>query len=107
MRVYLCSDFQNLIKQSGVGRAIEHQKMALDAANIPYTLSKDRPFSVIHINTIFPQSYFKAKKAKKDGIAVVYHAHSTIEDFKNSYFFANAMVPLFGWWLKNVIKQRI
>ncbi len=104
MRVYLCSDFQHLIKQSGVGRAIEHQQMALEKAEVPHTLSSKEPFDIIHINTIFPQSYLKAKKAQRDGKAVIYHAHSTIEDFKNSFFFANAMAPLFGWWLKKCYK---
>lgn len=100
MRIYLCSDFQNLIKQSGVGRASEHQQMALDAADVPYTLTDKEPYDIIHINTIFPPSYLKAKKAKRDGKTVVYHAHSTVEDFRDSFFFANTLAPLFGWWLK-------
>ncbi len=100
MRVYLCSDFQTLIEQSGVGRALEHQKKALDAAAVPYTTTYKEPYDVIHINTVFPQSYLKAKRAKREGKTVVYHAHSTIEDFRNSYFFANALAPLFGWWIK-------
>jgi len=100
MRVYLCSDLQNMIEQSGVGRATLHQQMALEAEGIPYTLSKDSDYDVVHINTIFPQSYFKALQAKRQGKAVVYHAHSTIEDFRDSFFFANALAPLFGWWLK-------
>jgi len=100
MRVYLCSDFQNLIKQSGVGRATEHQQMALNHANISYTLENKEPYEIIHINTIFPPSYLKAKKAKRQGKTVVYHAHSTVEDFRDSFFFANAVTPIFGWWLK-------
>lgn len=100
MRIYLCSDFQNSIKQSGIGRAIEHQQMALKDAGVSYTLTADEPFDLIHINTLFPQSYWKAKKAKRDGKAVIYHAHSTIEDFRNSFFFANTIAPIFGWWLK-------
>lgn len=100
MKVYLCSDHQNLIKQSGVGRAIEHQQMALAASNVPYTLAREEDYNIIHINTLFLTSYLKAKKAKKEGKKVVYHAHSTVEDFKQSFIFANALAPLFGWWLK-------
>src|SRR5690625_1639797 len=100
MRVYLCSDYLNKIKYSGVGRAVEHQQMALDEAGIPYTLTGEEPYDVIHINTVFPQSYLKAVKAKKAGKAVVYQAHSTKEDFKNSFIFANALSSLFGWWIK-------
>jgi len=100
VRIYLCSDLEKMIEQSGVGRAALHQQMALEAEDIPYTLSKEEPYDIVHINTIFPQSYLKALKAKRDGKAVIYHAHSTIEDFRNSFFFANALAPLFGWWLK-------
>jgi len=100
VQIYLCSDLQNMIEQSGVGRATLHQKMALESENIPYTQAKDDQYDIIHINTIFPQSYLKALKAKRQGKAVIYHAHSTIEDFRNSFFFANALAPLFGWWLK-------
>lgn len=100
MQIYLCSDLQEYIKKSGVGRAIEHQKMALTGENISYTLTGEEPYDIIHINTIFPQSYLKAKKAKRAGKPVVFHAHSTIEDFRNSYFFANALASLFGWWIK-------
>ena len=41
MRVYLCSDYIDKIKLSGVGRAIEHQQMALDEVDIPYTLTDE------------------------------------------------------------------
>ena len=67
MRVYLCSDYLNQIKQSGVGRAIEHQQMALDEAQIPYTLTGDEPYELLHINTVFLKSYLRAKKAKREG----------------------------------------
>lgn len=100
MRVYLCSDYLNQIKQSGVGRAIEHQQMALDEAQIPYTLTGDEPYELLHINTVFLKSFLRAKKAKSEGKKVVYHAHSTKEDFKNSFIFANALSSLFGWWIK-------
>lgn len=100
MNVYLCSDSQDLISQSGVGRAIEHQQMALKSAAIPYSLSDENPYDVIHINTVFPRSYIRAKIAKKRGIPVIYHAHSTMKDFENSFFFANPVAPLAGWWFK-------
>lgn len=100
MIVYLCSDSQKLISQSGVGRAIEHQQMALESADVAYTLSDDQKYDVIHINTVFPHSYIRAKQAQKKGIPVIYHAHSTMKDFENSFFFANPLAPLAGWWFK-------
>lgn len=99
MTVYLSSDNQKQIAQSGVGRALKHQAMALDAMQIPYTLSGKDDYDLIHLNTIFPQSYLKAKKARRAGKGVVYHAHSTAEDFQNSFLFSNKLAPAFKWWL--------
>ena len=40
------------------------------------------------------------KKAKKLGKKVIYHAHSTEEDFRNSFLLSNQVAPLFKSWLK-------
>lgn len=100
MKVYLHSDFQEQIKQSGVGRALYHQQMALDIVDIPHTLTDTKDWDLIHINTTFPNSYRVAKKARREGKAVVYHAHSTAEDFKNSFRYSNFGAPFFKQWLK-------
>lgn len=105
MRVYLCSDYQNLISQSGVGRATQHQQMALESAGIEYTTTGEGSYDLVHVHTVFPKSYSTALKAKRKGIPVIYHAHSTQEDFKNSFFFANAMAPFAGWWFKKCYRS--
>ena len=33
------------------------------------------------------------------GKKVVYHAHSTEEDFRNSFIFSNQLSKLFKWWI--------
>ena len=99
MTVFLHSGHLKLIEKSGVGRAIKHQMKALELNGIPYTISSTEPYDVIHINTIFPESYFLSKKAKRQGKTVVYHAHSTEEDFKNSFLFSNQLAPLFKKWI--------
>ena len=83
------------IAQSGVGRAIKHQMKALELNNIDYTTDPNDDFDVIHINTTGPKSIYLAKKAKKMGKKVIMHAHSTEEDFRDSFFFANTVAPLF------------
>ena len=40
-----------------------------------------------------------AKKAKKHGKKIVYHAHSTEEDYKNGFILANKTSKLFKKWL--------
>ena len=100
MKVLLHSDKQEQIAKSGVGRAIVHQQEALRLNGVEYTLDpKDTDYDIIHINTIFPESYLMGKKAKKMGKKVIFHAHSTEEDFRNSYLLTNQVAPLFKKWL--------
>lgn len=100
MKVLLHSDRQEAIKRSGVGRALKHQIKALELAGVSYTTNSSDEYDIIHINTIFPESYLMGKKAKKQGKKVVYHAHSTEEDFRNSFLFSNQVAPLFKGWIK-------
>lgn len=100
MRVYLVSDYPELTGQSGIGRARQHQMMALDAAGVSYTTTGEEPFDLVHVHTVFPKSFQTALKAKRRGIPVIYHAHSTQEDFRNSFFFANWMAPFAGGWFR-------
>jgi 1,2-diacylglycerol-3-alpha-glucose alpha-1,2-glucosyltransferase len=88
------------IEKSGVGRAIKHQMKALELNGVSYTTDPNEDYDIIHINTIFPESYAMGKKAKKMGKKVIYHAHSTEEDFRNSFIFSNQVAPLFKTWLK-------
>lgn len=46
-----------------------------------------------------PDSPLAAVEAKRRGAKVVYYAHSTMEDFKNSFRGANLFAPLFRKWI--------
>ena len=101
MKVLLHSDKLKQIEKSGVGRAIKHQMKALELNDVSYTINKDETdYDIIHINTIFPESYLEGKRARKAGKKVIFHAHSTEEDFRNSFIFSNQIAPVFKLWLK-------
>lgn len=85
MKVLLYFENQDSLKKSGIGRALKHQMMACENANIPYTISKKDDFDLAHINTYFGKSYKLAKKCKKEGIPLIVHGHSTKEDFRDSF----------------------
>lgn len=104
MKVYYYSEMQDLIEKSGVGRAIYHQQSAAGQNHIELAGGLEDA-DIVHINTVFPKSLLLAKKAKKLGIPVVYHAHSTQEDFRNSYIGSNVCSPLFGKWIKYCYQQ--
>lgn len=105
MKVLLRTDMFDKVEKSGVGRAIIHQKKALELNNVDYTTNPKDDYDIVHINTIFPQSYLAAKKAHKEGKKVVMHAHSTEEDFRNSFIGSNLAAPLFKKWLITCYRQ--
>ncbi|MEE3343000.1 MAG: glycosyltransferase [Bacilli bacterium] len=99
MKVLLYSEGEKVIGKSGLGKAIKHQQMALKSAKIDYTLDLKDDYDILHINTYFPVSYEVAKKAKKKGKKIVYHAHSTEEDYKDGFLLSKQTAPLFKKWL--------
>lgn len=88
-----------MIGKSGLGKAIKHQIKALEKNNIEYTTDPKDDYDIVHINFYGPKSYILAKKAKKEGKKVIYHAHSTEEDFRNSFILSNQVAPAFKKWL--------
>ena len=100
MKILLYTEGLKKIGKSGLGKAVKHQINALKENNVDYTLDpKCTDYDIVHINFYGPKSYFLAKKAKKMGKKVVYHAHSTEEDFRNSFIFSNQLSKLFKWWI--------
>lgn len=99
MKVLLYTQNERMIGKSGLGKAIKHQMKALEDENIPYTKNPKDDYDILHINTYFPKSYLLAKKAKKMGKKIVYHAHSTQEDYKNGFILAKQTSKLFKKWL--------
>lgn len=100
MKVLLYSEAMRLIKISGLGRAIIHQKRALKSAGVEVTDDpKSKDYDIVHINTLGLGSKRLAKRAKKAGKPVVYHAHSTQEDFRNSFIGSNLFSGLFKRWI--------
>lgn len=99
MKIRLYTENKDLIGKSGLGKAIEHQEQALLENGIDYTFDLDDDYDIVHINFYGPKSYFLAKQAKAKGKKVVYHAHSTEEDFRNSFLFSNLVSPIFRRWI--------
>ncbi len=99
MKVLLYAEGLKTIGKSGLGKAIQHQMRALEDEKIEYTLNPKEDYDILHINTWFIKSYFMAKRAKKKGKKIVYHAHSTEEDYKNGFILAKQTSKIIKWWL--------
>lgn len=89
MKILLYSELRKLMGKSGLGKAIEHQKQALRNENIKFTENPKDDYDIIHINTWWLKSFLIAKKAHKKGKKIVFHAHSTEEDYRNGFILAN------------------
>lgn len=98
-RSLLYTEAQEATKKSGLGKAITHQARALELAGVPFTLDRNDSYDLLHINTYFPSSVIFADLCRKSDKAIVYHAHSTEEDFENSFLFSNQMAPFFKQWI--------
>lgn len=100
MKVLVYFENLNSIKKSGIGRAERHQREALSFQGIEYTNDPKDSYDVAHINTYWWKSHRALRKAKKKGIPVIVHGHSTFEDFKNSFRLWKVVEPLFDRQLK-------
>jgi 1,2-diacylglycerol-3-alpha-glucose alpha-1,2-glucosyltransferase len=105
MKVCLYQEQEALLKKSGIGRAVEHQRMALELNDVEWTKDIKDDFDLIHVNTVGPKSLYLAKKMKSEGKKVVMHAHTTVEDFKNSFWFSNALAAPMKKYLKYFYNQ--
>lgn len=103
-KVLVYAEASKVIKISGIGCAVAHQKRALELNNIQYTSNTKDDFDVAHINTYGLNSRRVARKARRRGKLVVYHAHSTEEDFRNSFIGSNMISKIFKKWIVSCYK---
>lgn len=99
MKVFFYTELEEKMMISGLGKAIEHQKLAVTEAGIEYTTDPKDDYDILHINTWLPKSYLVALKAKLAGKKVVYHAHSTVEDYRDGFILGHETSWLIHWWL--------
>ena len=106
MKILLYFEGENVISKSGIGRAFDHQQRALQSAGIEYTTDPwDPDYDILHINTYYMNSDAIVRNARERHKHVIYHAHSTEEDFRNSFLFSNLMAPAVKKWLVHLYTQ--
>lgn len=99
MKIWLYKGGIKLISKSGIGRAFEHQKIALEEKGIDYSTKYSKDYNILQLNTIFPDSLLVAIFAKIMRKKVVYYAHSTMEDFKKSFKGSDFFAKLYKKWI--------
>lgn len=101
MKVLLYEQNAEMQKRSGIGRALRHQKKALELNGIETTFSTKEKYDFVHVNSSFAHTYRFVKKLKKRGIPVVIHGHSTYEDFRESFRLWKFIEP---WFDRNLTR---
>lgn len=99
MKILLYLEAEEFLSHSGIGRAMKHQQRALDLMGVDWTKDPSEDYDILHLNTYGFGSWKMLKKAKKAGKKVVFHGHSTKEDFRNSFVGSNLVAPFFKQYL--------
>lgn len=107
MKVLLFKDNYEKIKESGVGKAIKHQEIALKKVGVDFTDNPKEDFDLVHINTIFPKSYFFAKKALKKGKKLFIMLIQQKKILKIPFCFPMLWQVFSNGGLQNVIKLQL
>lgn len=106
MKILLYLEAEEFLSRSGIGRAMAHQQRALDLMGIDWTKNPDdKDYDILHLNTYGFRSWKMLKKAKKAGKKVIFHGHSTKEDFQNSFIGSNLIAPFFKRYLLRFYRQ--
>lgn len=100
MSVQIYTGSASLVRRSGVGQAMLHQRQMLAAAGVETTDRAAPEARTVHINTVLPDAPLAALRAHLAGKKVVYYAHSTENDFRASFIGSDLLSPLFRRWIK-------
>lgn len=102
MKVLLYEEGASQMKKSGIGRALRHQKKALELNGVETTFDKKDTYDLVHFNSLFPKSYRFLKQCLKKGVPCVVHGHSTYEDFRYSFRLWRLIEPFFDSWIAHM-----
>lgn len=105
LRVLMPRGLASLAKESGIGAAMRHQETAVRALGHEVVTNPLRPFDVVHLNTPFPDTPLLAHWARLCRRPVLMWAHSTEEDFRDSFPGANRVAPLFRRWIAHLYRR--
>lgn len=99
MRVLLHEGGAGFFARSGIGQSVRQQARALEVIGAERVRSLAEQPDVVVLNFATPGSALLARRARRRGIPVVYHAHSTEEDTRGSVHLSDQLAPLYRRFL--------
>jgi glycosyltransferase involved in cell wall biosynthesis len=79
----------------GIHQAYQNHRRALRDAGVSVTGDPDDSFDLLHLETLGPRSFYLAEK-HSGARPLVIHAHTTAEDFANSFVMSDLLAPHLG-----------
>ncbi len=86
---------QSAAWSGGIRQAYENHRRALRLAGVDVTGDPDDDFDLLHLETLGPRSFYLAERFSGTRPLVV-HAHTTAEDFANSFVMSDVLAPHLG-----------
>ncbi|MGP4915213.1 Glycosyltransferase LafB, responsible for the formation of Gal-Glc-DAG [Corynebacterium xerosis] len=105
LRVLMPRGLAGLAAQSGIGAAIRHQEKAVRSLGHEVVTNPLQPFDVVHLNTPFPDTPLLAHWARLRRRPALVWAHSTEDDFRDSFPGANTLAPTFRRWIAHLYRR--
>jgi len=105
LKVLIPRGLARLAAQSGIGEAMRHQRTAVETLGHTVVTNPLSPFDVAHLNTPFPDTPLLARWARLRGRPVLVWAHSTEEDFRDSFTGSNVLAPWFRRWIAWIYRR--
>lgn len=105
LRVLIPRGLARFATQSGIGEAIRHQERVVALLGHEVVTDPRDAFDVVHLNTPFPDTPLLAAWARMRRRAVLVWAHSTEEDFRDSFTGANRVAPWFRRWIAGLYRM--
>ena len=105
LRVLFPGGLSPLARESGIGAAIRHQQQMVRLAGHEVVTDPRGPVDVVHLNTPFPDTPLWARWARRRGVPVLMWAHSTEEDFRDSFPGSTRLAPLFRRWIAGLYRR--
>lgn len=95
LRVLMPRGLAGLARESGIGAAMRHQETVVRSLGHQVVTNPLHPFDVVHLNTPFPDTAVLARWARLRRRPVLVWAHSTEDDFRDSFPGSNHLAPWF------------
>lgn len=93
MKACVYVELESRVSRSGIGVSAQQQRKALRKNGVEVT-DPGGDYDVLDLNTVGPWSLRHLRRARRMGKPVVVHAHTTAEDFRDSFRGSNLAAPL-------------